>query len=59
MIKAAEKYEWAFVVESPAIRRTIAQLDSGPAPIAAESGGFALVPARPAASVSAAASSAP
>ena len=59
VIKAAEKYEWAFVVESPAIRRTIAQLDSGPAPIAAESGGFALVPARPAASVSAAASSAP
>ncbi len=60
VVKAAEKYEWAFVIESPVIRRTISLLDSPGAPIAsAASGGFAMLPPRPPSSASAAASSAP
>lgn len=58
VVKAAEKYEWAFVIESPVIRRTIALLDSTPPP-AAESNGFAMLPAKPPSRASAAASSAP
>ena len=59
VVKAAEKYEWAFVIEAPVIRRTIGLLDSPSAPVAsAASGGFAMLPARPPAA-SAAASTAP
>ena len=43
---AAPKYEWAFVIESPVIRRAIARLDQSPAPSpAGTSSGFTVLPA--------------
>ena len=45
---AAPKYEWAFVIESPVIRRAIAKLDEAPAPSPIEtSGGFVMTPPPP------------
>ncbi len=46
---AASKYEWAFVIEAPTIRRAIALLDRTPAPAATSgSNGFTVLPPPPA-----------
>ena len=59
VVKAAEQYEWAFVVEAPVIRRTVAQLDQSPAIAAAAASGFTVVPPKPPASAASAASAEP
>ena len=48
VVSVAEKYQWAFVVESTAIRRAIAELDRAPAAAAPDAQGFTLLPAQPA-----------
>jgi hypothetical protein len=45
--KVAEKYDWAFVIEATAIRRTIALLDHSPPPTATDPQGFTLLPSPP------------
>jgi len=53
--KVAEKYEWAFVIEAPAIRRTIELLDRSPPPSAAPgANGFTVLPPPPASAPAAA-----
>ena len=45
---AAPKYEWAFVIESPVIRRAIARLDQSPPPVPpGASNGFTVLPPPP------------
>ncbi len=52
--KVAEKYDWAFVIESTAIRRAIGLLDRAPPPAATDPQGFTLLPSPPAGSPAAA-----